>query len=238
MANEPQLFSAEPVPPTGMSGTTKLLVGLGCGCSLAILACAGIVGTVVWTTTRYVKEAASDEPATIRRLTNEIVSIEVPATLEPRISFDAKVPFSKEPLGVAVFYASKADDAELMLIELRAPIADKREREKIEAQIHEFLEKGDRPEKRVRVESSTPHDVTIHGEPGRFVIGKGVSPDDKRPMWQVTGEFAGAQGPSQFRFVGPVDAYSEADLLQMLDSMQDPKVPLEDEKKPPVDDDK
>jgi hypothetical protein len=228
MANEAQLFSAEPPQQTGMSGTTKVLLGLGCGCGFLMVAvCAGIFG-VGWFFVDYVKNARIEEPATIRKLTNDIVTIEIPAGLEPELAFDAKVPFSKEPLGIAVVY-SNDNEARLLLVELKAPVPDKRQREKIEAQIHDFLEKGGENEKQIRIESATPHTVTIHGEPAKFSIGKGINREDQKSMWQVTGEFAGLEGPAQLSFVAPLDDFSEEELIKMLDSMQDEKLPAERE---------
>ncbi len=219
MSTEP-LFSAEPPPRTGMSGTTKVLLGLGLGCGFVMLLACGGVCVFFFYAQSYIKNSATQDPAKIRNLTNDIVDIEIPPGLEPKMGFDAKMPVTKAPLGIAVVYADEKQHSTLMLIEIQVDIPDKEQREQFQKQIEDGMEQQGHRQQQIRIQESKVHETTIHSEPARFIIAKGVNPSDKQEVWQVTGEFKGVEGPAIFVFHAPTEGYSEAQIIEMLDSMK------------------
>ena len=204
-----------------MSGTTKVLLGLGLGCGfLMLLACGGMC-VFFYYVQSYVKDASTQDPAKIRTLTNDIVTIEIPEGLEPKIGFNAKVPISNAPMGIAVVYADEKQHSTLMLIEIQIEIADQTKREQFQKQIEEGMEQqGHHQQKQFHVTESKPHETTIHSEPAKFTIAKGDDPSNKEELWQVTGEFKGLEGPTIFLFRAPLEDYTEEQIIEMLDSMK------------------
>ena len=62
------------------------------GCGVVVLLCCGFFGFGTWWMVRTAQKALTEDPAEIRRLTAEIVSIDVPESLPPRAGMDLTVP--------------------------------------------------------------------------------------------------------------------------------------------------
>lgn len=217
MSNVPQ-YSDQPAPRPGMSGDTKFLLGCVIVAGvLMVLACGGAIAffiAVGW----YVENSTVKDPAEIRRLTGDIVTIELPGGLEPKMGFNFQVPFTDKPGACGVVYGSK-NHASLMMFEALVPM-DEDERNKAQSQIEQAMSQQGRRQKSIRIEESKAHDLEIHGKPAHFTVAKGVDTADKQEMWQVTGDFEGEKGPVMFVFTAPAEDYTEEDILKMLDSMK------------------
>ena len=87
-------YDAPEVEPRGMSGTTKVLLAFGIGCGVLLLLCCGLVGFGGFAGYRYFQNALIDDPDKVRQITDAIVTIEIPESLEPKMAMDMRVPFS------------------------------------------------------------------------------------------------------------------------------------------------
>jgi hypothetical protein len=130
------------------------------------------------------------------------------------------MPVVKSPLGIAVFYADEEKHGNLMMIEFQIDIPDKEQREQFRKQIEDEIEQQGHRQRQFDVQEKKPHETTIHSEPAKFTIAKGVDPSNKEETWQVTGEFKGLEGPAIFVFRAPLEGYSEEQIVKMLDSMK------------------
>jgi len=204
-----------------MSGTTKVLLGCGIGCGfLMLLACGGIF-VAGYFATGMVKEAIVEDPARIRTLTNDIVTIDIPAGLEPRMGFDAKVPVSHAPFLTAAIYANEKQKSNLILMEFQSDMFGKEGREGFQKQIEDSMERQGQRQQQFQVKESKSHETTIHAEAAKFTIAKGVDQsDNNKELWQVMGEFKGTSGPAIFIFRAPLEDYTEEQIVEMLDSMK------------------
>ena len=103
---------------SGMSGGTKVLLGLGIGCGVLVLLCCGVFGVGAFFFGRSVQHAMSEDPATIRSVTDSIVTIEIPPPLEPKMSLDWTMPIVNRKVMTMAIYADKQDHSGLVLFQL------------------------------------------------------------------------------------------------------------------------
>jgi hypothetical protein len=203
-----------------MSGTTKVLLGCGIGCGfLMLLACGGVC-VLAFSVGSYIKESATQDPAKIGTLTSDIVTIEIPPGLEPKAGFDAKMPITHAPFLIAAIYANEKQHSMLMLTEFQSDLFGKEGREGFQKKLEESMElKGNR-QQQFQVKESKAHETTIHSEPAKFNVAKGVNESNKQEQWLVMGEFKGVEGPAIFVFQAPLEDYTEEQIIEMLDSMK------------------
>ena len=110
----------------GMSGTTKLLlILLICFIVIVVLCCGGVALIGMWGVS-MAKDAMSKDPEVIHRVTGEIVEITIPASFEPEMSMDMKIPFNQGAMQL-VQYTDKAG-GELMLQQMLTPDPNARAR--------------------------------------------------------------------------------------------------------------
>ena len=105
----------QPPPKSGMSRGAKLLIVLGVVFGILILlCCGGGIGTMVYMGTSMV----SDKPDVVVAKTDEIIQIEIPDQLEPKMSFDLKVPFSGKRMMLWTVYLDEETESVLILFAL------------------------------------------------------------------------------------------------------------------------
>lgn len=218
MSNEP-LYSAEPPQNPGMSGTTKVLLGCAIAAGvLMLLVCGGMIAAFFYAQS-YLKNAMVDDPAAIRRMTSEIVTIEVPPGLEPKLGLNLEVPVTKEPLAIAVVYAGEQEHSALSMFEFLMAMPEE-QRKQVQTQLEQSMSQQAQRQRKIEIQESKTHDTEIHGQPAHFIIAKGQDTSSKQDVWQVTGEFQGAKGAAVLMFAGPVEKFTEDDIVKMLDSMK------------------
>ncbi len=222
MSTEP-LFSAEPPPRSGMSNSSKIFLCLGIGCGLlCLLICGGFFSVGYWAYS-FMKNSTTTDPAVIRRLTADIVDIDIPQDLEPTVAIDIKNPFSDNvPVITSVVYSNKETNSHLLLQEFRGGTSDEKLAESIREQVRQALARNghDRSEMNIEKIESETRELTIHGEPATFNVGKGTNRMTKDEVWRIDGNFAGKQGPARFTFTGSTATYSEEAIEKMLESMK------------------
>lgn len=76
----------------GMSGTSKVLLGLGVGCGAMLILCCGLLGFSGYAFVRLAKNSTVHDPQQIEDILAEIVTIEVPERLKPTIGLDVNLP--------------------------------------------------------------------------------------------------------------------------------------------------
>jgi len=205
------VFSAEAVPGrTGMSGVSKVILGLGLGCGfLLLLACGGMFLIFY-----AVKNSVVQDPAAIREMSDEIVTIALPDELKPKMGMNMNFGFG----GFSMVMYGSDDNKDSLAICQVAGASTKEARDQMRMQMEMSMSQQAKKEA-ITVESTDKHEVEIHGEPGHFNIIAGKTPagEDVR---QVEGDFLGAKGPAVLMFRGRGEKYDADTLRKMLDSMK------------------
>lgn len=211
--------SPETVKP-GMSGSTKVLLGVGIGCGvLALLCCGGlIIGGVFFG--RSFSKAVSTEPDTIRAVTESIVSIEVPPPLKPVMSLDWTIPIVDRKMMTMAIYSDKEDDPEnmLFLFQMSDEFVN---RDMMKAQFEQQLQQSSNQEwKEIELEDPETIEIEINGSPAEFTFGRGKVRDSDREAWQAIGDFDGKGGPAMLIMQLNADDFTEEQARGILSSMK------------------
>jgi hypothetical protein len=213
---------------TGMSTTSKVLLGTGIGCVVVLALCCGTFGLFIFSFVRTMENAKVDDPQQIQELSQDIVSIDLPPTLKPRIGMDVKLPFVGMPMIAGVIYSDKEggdpDDEDLehhnvvMYGQLGQAFSDD---PNMREQLDNFKREGHgHSEDDFQVESSEVFDTTINGEPAQFTINKGRVNESDDERWQVMGSFQGKGGPAILLMHLKTADFTKEQVLAILKSMK------------------
>ncbi len=163
----------EPPRKKGLSCGCMVLIALAIlGALVALLCCGGIAGTGY-----YFKDAVSDDPAVIARVTARIAEIDVPGELKPQASFDMKIPFSGKQLMIWVVYMDEATRSTLVLGTFGEAMAGM-DQEDVQQGIRESMaEQGVAQEQNVREWEPSEKEITVRDFQQRGVRVRGVDAD-------------------------------------------------------------
>lgn len=200
-----------------MSGTTKVLLGLGIGCGVLFLLCCGGGGLGIYFYGKSVQESISKDPAKIREVTAEIVAIEVPAALPPSMCMAIPIPWTNTNFMTMVQYGDEAEKNVLFLMQF----AQQFDEQQMNLQWRQSMRSnGRRDMEDVDVVQSESHDIEVNGQPASFKIANGQAHQSKRNVWQVMGTFHGKSGSAMLFMQVNQDDLSKEDVIRMLDSMK------------------
>jgi hypothetical protein len=201
----------------GMSGTAKLLLGLGIGCGVLVLLCCGVFGASTWWMVRTAQKSITQDPAEVRRLTAEIVTIDIPESLPPKGGVDFKMPIVGTQVMTGAAYGDDADEEVLLLGQFGEMFND----ENMQMQWRESMRtRGQRDWDDVEIDQTEKHEVEIHGQPANFRVAKGHVSKSNDEIWQVTGSFQGKAGPAMLILRVRASNFTKEQVLAMLDSMK------------------
>jgi len=210
-------YDGPQTPPPGMSSGAKVLLGLGIGCGvLVLLCCGGVIITTVFFG-RSLQQAASEDPATVRLVTESIVAIEVPAELEPKFSLDWTMPIVDRKMMTLAIYASGDERSALMLFQMSEDFGSP---DVMEAQFKQSMREAGRGEfNEVEVDESEDFKSEINGREAEFKLGKGKRQDKGHEVWQAIGSFRGKGGVAMMFLQLDAEKFTKDDLLAILKSM-------------------
>ncbi len=220
MSMTPPEMSSEvtqPPPKTGMSRGAKLLIILGVGGGLLVLlCCGGVIGYFVY----YGASMMSNDPAVVAAKTDEITQIEIPDGIEPKKSFDVKVPFSDERLMLLTAHTDEETGSLLALFSLADASAsqDQREMERVMGDL--LRQQGIEEPEEIAIDQSYTKEVEIRGETATFTIEKGTGMESNTPRIRVKGVFQGKTGPVFLKFSADAEKYTEEQIIQMIESIE------------------
>ncbi|MEX2111796.1 MAG: hypothetical protein WD845_01340 [Pirellulales bacterium] len=219
MAGPMNPYDAVPPEQRGMSGTTKVLLAFGIGCGVLVLLCCGVFGIGGFWVANYAKQSFSDDPAKAREITQDIVKIDIPESLEPQGSVDFRVPIRGDRLMTWAIYGSKEGDNHLILGEFGPTLANSGD---FETQLRQSMrETGKGDDEELNILESETYDATIHGEEAAFRISKAEGNESKKAFWQVTGQFRGDAGPAMLIMRLEADKFSKEQVIDVIKSMED-----------------
>jgi hypothetical protein len=206
-------FTPPEPPRSGCFG--KLVKGLGCGCAIVILlCCGGGVGSFYWLT-----KSVNQDPDQVKAVTQEIATIDIPASLVAKRVVNLKVPLIGKLVAKGVVYEDAETNTILVLGTglLCRPDMPEQSRTQIENAI-EQMAMGSRYEEMVVVGSETKP-LKVKGEEASFRFTSGTGAKTHTNRIEVLGLFNGKQGKSLFLFLGSKDKYPEATLTKLIESI-------------------
>jgi hypothetical protein len=198
----------------GMSGTAKVLLGLGIGCGLLVVLCCGVLGFGSFAIVKMAQDSTSHDPAQIHDIASEIALIQIPDSLKPKLGLNLNVPLVGPVMKGAVFQ----DDAKrnvLLIGQFNRAFADQAG---FEAQLRGSFDELDSEE--LENPETEVVDVKINGDLAKFTLSKGMGRRSREESWEVIGQFAGATGPALLIFEGRTADFTKEQIIAMLKSME------------------
>jgi hypothetical protein len=201
----------------GMSGTTKVLLGMGIGCGVLVLLCCGFFGASTFWLVRTAQQALTKDPEEIRRLTDQIVAIKIPESLPPKAGMDLTLPFVGTKFMTWVAYGADESHNGLFLAQFAEGLVKE---EDMRTQWRDSMrQSGERDWDDIKVEESDNVEIPVNGSNATFTISKGQD-SKSREVWQVMGSFHGKGGPAMLALkVGTAD-FTREQLFEILNSMK------------------
>jgi hypothetical protein len=197
----------------GMSGTGKVLLGLGIGCGLLVVLCCGVVGFGSYAIVKVAKESTSQDPMKVTDLTEEIVRIDIPENLKPVLGLNVNLPFVG-PVVKGAMYSNSDKKNHLIIGQINQSFGD---RHNLETQLRTSMSHD---EEDLEVSETETLDTKINGEVAHFNISRGVGEDSKEEYWEVVGQFKGDEGPAVLILKARVADMTKDQILEMLKSME------------------
>jgi len=213
--------SFEQAPPkTGMSGGSKVLVGLGIGCAVVVFLCCGggiLLGLYF---KNYAQQTLNQDPQVVKQKTDQIAKIKLPAAFQPTWSMDMKVPFTGQPMMLFTVWEDPAAKSTIML-GLFGPMFAQNQAQ-MQASFNQQMQqqgKGGSPQP-LQNQKISSENLQIRGKPVTFVFTEGKDPQSGRSRIQVNGSFQGSNGPTMV--IGDFDAqtYPKEKVVSILETIQ------------------
>jgi hypothetical protein len=200
-----------------MSGTTKLLLGLGIGCGVVLLVCCGGVGAIMFFGFRSVK--LSESRPDIVALTKTMTDIAIPEGLEPVRSFSMEMPVLGHFIPAFVVYEDKPSASTLVLVQSEGfrsqPPAD------IRQMMEQMLRQQgvDLPSRELTDEKLGTHEATIRGVRVTFTIVEGTDVKTKAARIRATGIFPGKTTTTALLLDTDAAKLGKPAVVKMIDSI-------------------
>jgi hypothetical protein len=204
---QPETFTAEPAAQRS-GGRSRFLIGVLIGCGGLMVLCCGGFAFLAFMAQRWASEIVEEDPAEIRAATQQIATIDIPASFEPTLMLKIAVPILGD-LGTMAFYQDQdagetgimllAEFSEKMLTQGKSPEQLAREIGS-QAQLSAGLDESE-------LQETSREDIarTIRGQPTTFSLITGTREATDRQYILVRGVFPGRVGGMGF-FSMTVDA--------------------------------
>jgi hypothetical protein len=201
----------------GMSGTAKLLLGLGIGCGVLVVVCCGGTIGMFYMIGKSAQEAVTKDPAKIRQLTNQIVTIEVPDSLPPLVGMEFVIPVVNFEVMKWVQYGEEHSHNLLALMQFNPRFDEQQMRSQWRTSARQNGPSGFDD---IEVEQSERYQRLINGQDATFTIASGHDPGSDTKVWQVTGSFHGKTGPAFLILKVEQSLLTKDQVMDILKSMQ------------------
>ena len=192
----------------GMSTGAKVLIVLLSIAGLAVLLCCG-VGLWVWSTGTF---EVVETPEAAAETTQEIVSIEIPETFQPKQSMNMGL------LGYGfemAIYETEGGEAGLVIGEMRGLPAGNAQPE---MQMRQALQQQD-GQGELKVNRTETREFEIRGQDVRFEFAEAVD-DAGKEFRIVSGGFPTEDGQGFLLLQVPVEEYNEEVVVEMIESIK------------------
>jgi hypothetical protein len=198
-------------PKPGMSTGMKVLIILLCVGGLGFLLCCG----GIFYFASKVDMEFNDDPTVIRKVTAEIVDIEIPDLFEPKASVSMNVFVVEMKM---VVYGAKDEKGILMITEMDTPTAEGNEQQ--QAQMRKSMQQQNFGEKNLTTKRSESREFEVRGETVKFQFAEAEDEASGTAYRQVTGAFPGKEGNTFLMLQIEEEQYDEEAVVKMLESIK------------------
>ena len=223
--NPPQGYPQGGYPPqqpsSGCGGCLgKFLILLGVIFVLVIVMCCG----GVFYMKNYIASSTSQQPAEVQKISEEIISIQVPPPLEPVGGGRFQVPIFGKSLGQGAIYTDKNHKCMLVLASIGDAFGPQ-----FKDQILQGLESGatqnqpagkNENQEQLKDTKTSKLERTILGEKAVFEITEGTGVQSGKQKIRVQGGFKGKTGPAIFILDAEEETLSRKKVEEMINSME------------------
>lgn len=193
---------------------TKLLLGLGIATAVGIVVlCAG--GYFMY---QKMKDSITNDPVEVQKISDEIVSVDLPDGLEAQFGMDLKI--AGQGMSMAVF---GDEDASVFVMSISAPYdpdsADvDNVRRDMEAQ--QANKPAEQRQKALDLEEREEIEKEVNGRPGKFLVGRGKDEDGVEHI-QVLGIFeSGLKEMGMMNLVIPAERMDMEGGRKLVESIE------------------
>jgi flagellar basal body-associated protein FliL len=170
------------------------------------------------------KTSFTQQPAEIEAIAGEIISIRVPAPLEPVAGGRIKIPFAGTPLGQGAIFSDKDHTSGLFLASFNGDFGPQVKDQLIQI-LQSSQDQKQNPNKNEENEElkdakTTKLEPKIQGEKAGFNITEGIGVQSGKKKIRVNGAFKGKTGPAIFVLNAAADTLSFDKVKEMIDSMK------------------
>ncbi len=214
MSSNPYASNAVPPPPKSSS---KLWMGLGCGCMVMLGICCGGVMLFGIGSARWAQNAAISDPQQIDQLAKQIAEVPLidELAVKPKFGMDMKIPFLDRRLMRFAVYTDEAEHSMVLIGDFDAELMGG-DTQKALREMQTGMQGGGHGQQDVQVMETAQKQLTVRGKPAQFTFAKvKMTPDGKTEgveMWQVTGVFEGKAGPALLLIMAPYEDWTQAEL--------------------------
>jgi hypothetical protein len=195
-----------------------VLIGLAIGCGVLVLLCCGGLGIAAYFFGRSFD--LSEDPARVREVTEEIISIDVPEAIEPKVSLDWTMPFVNRRMVSMAVYADRDEHSALVLFQLNEGLGQVNP-ETMRSQFEQSMrDSGGGEWNEVKLDESETAKREINGAEAEFTVGRGKVEKTDREVWQAMGSFAGKGGAAMLFLQLDAADFSKEQVIAVLDSMK------------------
>ncbi len=222
MSSNPYASNAVPPPPKSSS---KLWMGLGCGCMVMLALCCGGVMLFGIGGAKWAQNAALQDPQQINDLANQIAETKLPEALElkPTFGMNMKIPLMDRKLMRFAVYADESAGAVFMIGDFDAEMMGGDTKNAMQ-QMQDAMRQGGHGKHDMQVVETSVKQLTVRGKPAAFTFAKvKTTPEGKTEateMWQVTGMFEGKSGPAMMLLIAPYEDWTIDELIQEIEQIK------------------
>ena len=219
-------LQAEQPQKRGMSSTAKVLLVLGSIAGVCMLACCGVGGVVYFKykdtindTIKAAAEMTSNDPAVVKKRTQETVHIEIPEEFTPVATWG--VPLGAFSMKQFIYQNEANPNSMLLIMATNQPLQPgqdaKQQREEMLQSVRQGPQMGSLD---MQEESREARDFTINGEevPFEFIKGKAHGVATRKVM----GAISGRQGTIMLILIVAESDYNDEKIVNMIKSIRLP----------------
>lgn len=171
----------------------------------------------------YIASSISQQPAEVQKISDEIISIQIPPPLEPLAGGRFQVPFVGKTLGQGAFYSDKQHKGFLILASFGEAFGPQFKDSFLQGlQSGQYKNQSANNDKSEALKDvkKTHFERPIQGEKAVFEITEGTGEQSNKKKIRVQGAFKGKTGPGIFVLDAEEETLSRDKVEKMIDSME------------------
>lgn len=200
-------FSSPPKKGMG-TGMKVVIILLSLGGVGMLLCCGGIFYAI-----RSSEFKVTENKQEIKEIQNEIATISIPTQFKPHTGMSMKLGSIKMRMAI---YESESRKGAIVLMSMGIPNDGMVDMEK---EFRQNIKRQNQDQRDLDITKEEQREFTIKGQKLKFTFAEGTDKQGNA-FNQVTGVFAGNEGPSFLMVQVPADEYNEEEIVKMIESIK------------------